>query len=70
MIKIKKSDTLIDVIEKIQSVEGNHIVLKFPVGHSILHNYLSLKIIKSKSSPKSITIITADLISRKIGKKL
>lgn len=70
MIHIKKNDTLIDVIEKIQSIEENEIVLKFPIWHSILHNYLSLKIIKSKSYPKKITIITRDIISRKIGKKL
>lgn len=70
MIQIQKNDTLIDIIEKIQKSESQEIVLKFPIGHSILHNYLSLKIIKSKSSPKKITIITHDLISRKIGKNL
>ena len=70
MIKIKKHDTLIGIVEKIQRSPQEEIVLKFPLGHPILHNYLSLKIIKSKSSPKKITIVTQDIVSRKIGKKL
>ncbi len=70
MIKIGKNDTLIDIIEKIQNVEWDDIILQFPLGHSILHNYLSLKIIKSKAGKKKLTIITSDLLSRKIWKRL
>ena len=70
MIPIKKSDTLIDIIEKIGSVQRDSIILNFPIGHPILHSYLSLKIIKSKSGEKSITIVTNDLVSKRIGKNL
>lgn len=70
MIQVQKNDTLIDVIEKIDGNTSKEIILRFPLGHPILHNYLSLKIIKHKSSWKSLTIVTNDIISRKIGKKL
>jgi len=70
MIQIKNTDTLIDILEKITSIEWRDIILNFPIWHPILHNYLSLKIIKSKSAWKKLTIITNDLISRKIGKNL
>jgi hypothetical protein len=70
MIHIKNNDTLIDIIEKIENTPSESIILKFPIGHSILHNYLSLKLIKSKAKNKKITIITSDILSRKIGKKL
>ncbi|USN59174.1 MAG: hypothetical protein H6767_03685 [Candidatus Peribacteria bacterium] len=44
--------------------------MKFPFGHPILHNYLSLKIIHHKSSPKQVLIITSDIRSRNIGKPI
>ncbi len=70
MIHIKNNDTLIDIIGKIENSPSESIILKFPIGHSILHNHLSLKLIKSKAKNKKITIITSDILSRKIGKKL
>lgn len=70
MIKILSSDTIIDIISKINNDEGQDITLEFPFGHPVLHNYLSLKIIKNKAGAKRVTIITSDLTSRKIGKLL
>lgn len=70
MILISKNDTLIDIIEKIQISEEENIILHFPLGHPILHNYLSLKIIKSKVSNKKLRIVTSDIFSHNIWKKL
>ncbi len=70
MIKISNTDSIIDIIQKIQKEKKDEIILDFPFWHPILHNYLSLKILKNKSWNKSITIITKDLTSRNIGKKL
>ncbi len=70
MIKIEKKDTIIDIIEKIKFYKWKNLTLKFPFWHPILHNYISLKILKNKSWKKNITIITGDLTSRKIWKQL
>ncbi|MDD5769971.1 MAG: hypothetical protein PHE25_03310 [Candidatus Gracilibacteria bacterium] len=70
MIKVYESDTIIDVVNKINSCEEKELLIEFPFGHSILHNYMSLKILKNKSGAKKITILTNDLISKKIGTPL
>ncbi|MFA5917558.1 MAG: hypothetical protein WC850_04995 [Candidatus Gracilibacteria bacterium] len=70
MIKVNNTDSIIDIIQKIQKEEKDEIILDFPFGHPILHNYLSLKILKNKSGSKQLTIITKDLTSRNIGKRL
>lgn len=70
MIKIKKSDSIIDIIQKINEEKKPEIILDFPFWHPILHNYLSLKILKNKAWTKPISIITSDLTSRKIWKKI
>ena len=49
MIKIQINDTIVDIVEKIESQEQGDIILDFPVGHPILHNYISLKVLKSKT---------------------
>ena len=46
------------------------IVLEFPFGHSILHNYTSLRILKNNAKDKELIIITSDLTAKRIGKKL
>jgi hypothetical protein len=66
MIKIYEQDTIIDVVNKINDSKDKEIMLEFPFGHQILHNYLSLKIIKNKAGNKRITILTNDLGSKKI----
>lgn len=66
MIKILEQDTIVDVVNKINNCEDNEIILEFPFSHPILHNYMSLKILKSKSWTKRITIVTNDIISKKI----
>jgi len=66
MIKILEQDTIVDVVNKINSCKENEIILEFPFSHPILHNYMSLKILKSKSGTKRITIVTNDIISKKI----
>ncbi len=70
MIKIQDNDTIVDIINKMNLCEEKELILDFPFAHPVLHNYLSLKILKSKSSSKPITIVTSDIASRKIGKTL
>ena len=70
MIKIQKNDTIVDIINKINSHKEKEIILQFPFGHPLLHNYLSLKIIKSKAGSRKIIIISNDLSAKNIGKKL
>lgn len=70
MIKVFSEDTIIDIISKINAEKGDDIIIEFPFWHAILHNYLSLKIIKNKAWQRRITIITSDLTSRKIGQPL
>jgi hypothetical protein len=70
MIKVKKTDTIIDIISKINEEKWENIVLDFPLGHPILHNYISLKILKTHCGRERLIIITPDITSRKIGKNL
>ncbi|PIE84951.1 hypothetical protein CSA08_04490 [Candidatus Gracilibacteria bacterium] len=70
MIKVKDSDTLIDIVNKISVSNKEKIVLDFPFGHQVLHNYLSLKIIKNKCLDKELIIITNDINAKNIGKRI
>lgn len=70
MIKVLQSDTIIDVVNKINACEDKEILIEFPFWHSILNNYMSLKILKNKAWEKRITILTHDLSSKKIGTPL
>lgn len=70
MIKIKKSDTLIDIVNIINSSTDDKIVLDFPFWHQVLHSYLSLKIIKNKCLKKELIIITNDINAKKIWKRI
>lgn len=70
MIKVLQSDTIIDVVNKINSCEDKELLIEFPFWHSILNNYMSLKILKNKAWEKRITILTHDISSKKIGSPL
>lgn len=70
MIKISKEDSIIDIIIKMKHHKEKEIVLEFPFGHPILHNYTSLRILKNNAKNKELIIITSDLTAKKIGKKL
>lgn len=70
MIKIKKTDSIVDIIRKIKNSKDKEVILEFPFGHPILHNYTSLKILKTKSWKKDLIIITNDATTKKIWKKL
>lgn len=70
MIQVKRKDTIIDIIEKMQNEESQTIILDFPVSHPTLHNYISLKILKSKAQWKKLVIRSNDLVWKKIGKNL
>ncbi len=70
MIKISKSDSIIDIIIKINNCKQKEIVLDFPFWHPILHNYTSLKILKNKAWAKELILITSDKTARNIWKKL
>jgi hypothetical protein len=70
MIKVSKEDSIIDVIIKIKHVEEKEIVLEFPFGHPLLHNYTSLRILKTNAWEKDLVIITSDITAKKIGRKL
>ncbi len=70
MIKVLQSDTIIDVVNKINNSEDKELLIEFPFWHSILNNYMSLKILKNKAWEKRITILTHDISSKKIGAPL
>lgn len=70
MIKINKKDSIIDIIIKIDNCKEKEIVLDFPFWHPILHNYISLKILKNKAKNKNFIIITNDKTAKKIWSKL
>lgn len=71
MIYIKFDDTIIDIIQKIEQVESWDIFLDIPVGHPLLHNYISLKILRNKvEKSRRLVIITSDRLSKKIGQTL
>lgn len=70
MIKVLQTDTIVDVVNKINNCDEKEILIEFPFWHNILHNYMSLKILKNKAGNKRITILTNDLISKKIWSSL
>ena len=70
MIKVKIDDTIIDIIDKIEDQKTQEVILDFPLGHPILHNYISLKILKSKVWEKKLIIATRDRIWKNIWKRL
>lgn len=70
MIKINKDDSIIDIIRKINNCKEKEIVLDFPFWHQILHNYTSLKILKSKAWKKDLILITSDKTAKNIWKNL
>ena len=70
MIKISNSDSIIDIIKKIENSDDEEIILQFPIWNGVLHNYTSLKILKNKVKNKNLIIITNDLNAKKIWKKL
>lgn len=70
MIKVKIDETIVDIVEKIEAQESGDIVLDFPLWHPILHNYISLKILKSKVGNRKLIIATNDRIGKKIWKQL
>lgn len=70
MIHIQIHDTIVDIVEKIESQTSWDIILDFPLWHPILHNYISLKILKSKAWDRKFIIATNDKIGKKIGRQL
>lgn len=66
IIKVDWKDTIMDIIWKTSRINNTEVFLDFPFWHPVLHNYLSLKILKNKLEHKRITIITNDIISKKI----
>ncbi|MDR0772450.1 MAG: hypothetical protein LBF15_05540 [Candidatus Peribacteria bacterium] len=66
MIKINKTDSIVDIIIKIKHNKEKEIVLEFPFGHPILHNYTSLKILKTKAEKRELIIVTNDQTAKKI----
>ena len=70
MIKINKSDSIIDIIIKINNCKKKEIILDFPFWHPILHNYTSLKILKNKAWKKELILITSDKTAKNIWKNL
>jgi len=70
MIRIEKTDTIIDVASKIQNCQDETLFLEFPRGHSVLENYMLLKILKTTAGNRSITIVTHDILAKKLGAPL
>lgn len=70
MIKIHKSDSIVDIIIKIKNCKEREIVLEFPFWHPVLHNYTSLRILKTKAEKKDLVIVTSDRTAKKIWSRL
>lgn len=70
MIKVNKNDSIVDIIIKVKNNKEKEVVLDFPFWHPVLHNYTSLKILKTKAWKKDLVIITNDQSAKKIGKRL
>jgi len=70
MLKISKTDTLVEIIEQIWEESSSHIILVFPFWHPIIRNKTSLWIIQSQSWDKKITIVSYDPIGRKLAQSL
>lgn len=52
MIKIHKNDSIVDIIIKIKNNTEKELIIEFPFGHPVLHNYTSLKNNKNKKQQK------------------
>lgn len=70
MIKVHKNDSIVDIIIKIKNNNEKELIMEFPFWHPVLHNYTSLKIIKTKAAKRELIIITNDKTARKIWKTL
>jgi len=70
MIRIETHDTILDIVAKMNSSTKEEILLEFPFWHPVLHNALFLEVLKQKAWSKKLTIITTDILSRKIWAKL
>jgi len=70
MIHVGKDDSIMDIVLKMNHSSDKEIVLEFDFWHPVLHNHLSLKILKNKAEPRKLIITTSDVSSKKIGKKL
>lgn len=71
MIQIKLEDTIIDIIQKIESQELWDIILSIPVWHPVLYNYISLKILKNKVwNKRRCVIVCSDRLAKKIGQSI
>ena len=70
MIIIKKEDSIVDILKKINKHKSEEIILDFPFWHPVLHNHLSLKIIQTKTRNKKLSIISNDKTAKKIAKVL
>ncbi len=72
-IKIKKDDSIFEVLEKIKnniSKKDNKVMLEIPFWHHILYNSFYLKAIQNFLKDKKLIIITTDIASKKLLKKL
>ncbi len=70
MIKVHKSDSIVDIIIKIKNSREREIVIEFPFWHPVLHNYTSLRILKAKAERKDLVIVTSDRTAKKIWARL
>ena len=70
MISIHIDDTIVDIVDKIDKETKDTIILDFPLWHPVLHNYISLKVLKNKAKNKKLLISTNDKIGKRIGKEI
>ena len=66
MIKIYKTDTIIDIVQKIQKSNKKKIVLDIAFWHHILHSKIWLKVIKNNAKWKKLIILTSNITVKKI----
>ncbi len=65
MIQVKKEDTIIDIIEKIDQYQLNEGEIYFPTWHPVLYNDISLQVLVGKISKRNIILVTTDALAIK-----
>ena len=70
MIKIKKDDSLTKVIKKIKLEDSKEVFLEFPVWHWVIHDFNSLKILKSTFKNKKLVFVSKDITAKRYFTKL
>lgn len=72
MIKIEKSDNILDIISKIKKLDNKDkkIILQFPFWHKVLYDKVALQSIKEACKNRKLVIKSNDILSKKVWEQL